>query len=92
MADTVFFCGQHFSKCLVVTIGLENRIPPEHVIAARGDNFATAAADKKFRFLSRTLTVSIDALGIGGFILEVLNQFPKAVVATLSEEVLAKNV
>ena len=49
---------------------LEDRVPAKHVFAARGYDIALTSSHKEHWLSVCRLTVSVDALGVGGLIIK----------------------
>ncbi len=81
----------HLSECLLEPLGLENGVPSEHVLAARGDNGAFASSDEELWLGIGILTIGVDALGIGGFVFKSSQQIVDTLAAKLIQEALSNS-
>ena len=75
----VLLFGVHLSECLLVSFGLEDGVPAEHVLTAWCHDLALASADEDYGLRFAVLAVGNYALGVGGFVREA----SKEVVQTL---------
>ena len=76
----------HLSKCLLESFWLENRVPSEHVLTARGDNGALAFTDEELWLRIGILTIGVDALGICSFVFKSSQQIVETLAAKLVQE------
>ena len=90
MTYFVLLFERNLSKCLVITIGLKNWVPSEHIFASRLHDLAITFANKDQWFGTRPLTECKYALSVGCLVIESLDHIPEALSANRSQEILSK--
>jgi hypothetical protein len=80
MRDLVFFLGRHFSVCVVVSVWLKDRIPPEVGRTAGKNDLPRRFPTKYMNLFARASCESEYAESISGFVVKPSQEFIQALV------------